>query len=81
MRVFWLPALLVAGIYTSGCATVVKGTDQPVAVNTPGAEGALCELNSPTIGTYTVKTPGTSPRKSHGGGGLARRRTPDWPGP
>lgn len=58
MRVFVLPALLVAGIYTSGCATVIKGTDQPVAVNTPGADGAVCELTSQSIGTYTVKTPG-----------------------
>ncbi len=42
-----------------GCATVVKGSDQLVAVNTPGVDGAICELTSPSIGTHTVRTPGS----------------------
>ncbi len=43
----------------SGCATIVKGTTQAVAVDTPGAPGAVCELSSPGIGTQTVTTPAT----------------------
>lgn len=49
----------VLAVLASGCATIVKGSDQQVAINTPGADGAMCELTSPSIGTYTVKTPGT----------------------
>jgi hypothetical protein len=43
----------------TGCATITKGTTQIVAVNTPGVQGAVCTLTSPTIGTQTVITPGT----------------------
>lgn len=53
-----LPIILLVSICLGGCATIVKGNDQPVSVNTPGAEGALCDLTSPSIGTFTVKTPG-----------------------
>jgi hypothetical protein len=30
-----------------------------VAIDTPGAAGAMCELSSPGIGTQTVTTPAT----------------------
>ena len=40
-----------------GCSTIVKGTEQQVSVNTPGIPGALCQLQSPAIGTRTVQTP------------------------
>lgn len=46
-------------VVLGGCATVVKGSDQLVAVNTPGAEDAICELTSPSIGVHTVRTPGS----------------------
>lgn len=58
MRIFLVTAFLLACAVNGDCATVVKGTDQPVAINTPGVDGALCELTSASIGTYTVKTPG-----------------------
>ena len=50
---------IACAVWIAGCATIVKGTSQSVAVDTPGAPGALCELSSPEIGTQTVKTPGT----------------------
>jgi hypothetical protein len=40
-----------------GCSAIVKGTEQQVSVNTPGVPGALCQLQSPAIGTRTVQTP------------------------
>ena len=44
-------------ILFGGCSTIVKGTEQQVSVNTPGVPGALCQLQSPAIGTRTVQTP------------------------
>lgn len=51
--------VLACTFWTAGCATIVKGTSQSVAVETPGAPGALCELSSPAIGTQSLRTPGT----------------------
>jgi hypothetical protein len=50
---------LIAALCLAGCATIVKGTTQVVAVDTPGAPGATCELSSPAIGTQSVQTPAT----------------------
>jgi hypothetical protein len=44
-------------ILFAGCSTIVKGTDQQVSVNTPGVNGAMCQLQSPAIGTRTVQPP------------------------
>ena len=44
-------------ILFAGCSTIVKGTEQQVSVNTPGVRGALCQLQSPAVGTRTVQTP------------------------
>ena len=44
-------------ILFAGCSTIVKGTDQQVSVNTPGVNGAVCQLQSPAIGTRTVQPP------------------------
>lgn len=52
-------AIGVACIFLGSCSTIVKGTKQQVFVNTPGVPGAMCTLQSPAIGTRTVKTPGT----------------------
>ena len=59
MRFIVCCSALLLMVVLSGCATVVKGSDQLVAVNTPGAEGAICELTSPSIGVHTVRTPGS----------------------
>jgi hypothetical protein len=47
----------VISILFAGCSTIVKGTDQQVSVNTPGVQGAICQLTSPAVGTRTVETP------------------------
>ncbi len=52
-------ALVGVAFCAAGCATIVKGTTQAVALDTPGAQGAACELSSPGIGTQTVTTPAT----------------------
>jgi hypothetical protein len=42
----------------TSCATITRGTTQTVAVNTPGVPGAVCKLNSSSVGSQTVTTPG-----------------------
>ncbi len=48
---------ILGAILFSGCSTIVKGSEQQVSVNTPGVPGAMCQLQSPAIGTRTVQTP------------------------
>ena len=48
-----------SAVFCGGCATIVKGTTQSVAINTPGASGAQCTLVSSAIGTKVVATPAT----------------------
>ncbi|HEU4475440.1 MAG TPA: hypothetical protein VFR71_01920 [Methyloceanibacter sp.] len=43
----------VLSILLAGCSTIVKVTEQQVSVNTPGVTGAICQLQSPAIGTRT----------------------------
>jgi hypothetical protein len=49
--------LALSAALLAGCSTLTTGTTQTVAVATPGAEGANCELTSPEIGTINVITP------------------------
>lgn len=51
--------ILSAGLLSVGCASITKGVDQNVAVDTPGAPGATCTLTSPAIGSRVVQTPST----------------------
>jgi hypothetical protein len=44
-------------IFISACATLTKGTTQPIVLATPGVPGAQCTLSSPAIGTKVVTTP------------------------
>ncbi len=50
-----LSAVLALGL--ASCATIVKGTDQTISLDTPGHEGAQCTLTSKGIGNRTVTTP------------------------
>ncbi len=52
---------LLAGLLLplTGCASIVEGTTENVAVTTPPAEGAKCVLTS-SEGTYYVTTPGNA---------------------
>ena len=59
MRSLFGTIALIAAVAGSGCATIVKGTTQQVAINTPGVPGASCTLVSSAIGTKVVATPAT----------------------
>jgi hypothetical protein len=50
---------LCAAVISAGCASIVKGTTQSVALNTPGVPGAQCTLVSEGIGSKTIATPAT----------------------
>jgi hypothetical protein len=52
-------ALACLGVALSGCATVIKGSTEQVAVSTSPVSGATCELSS-SEGEWTVTTPGTA---------------------
>jgi hypothetical protein len=56
---FHAMAALFCAVTAGGCASIVKGTTQSVALNTPGVPGAQCTLVSEGIGTKTVATPAT----------------------
>jgi hypothetical protein len=47
--------IALVSILFGSCSTIVKGTEQQVSVNTPGVPGAMCQLQSPGIGTRTCK--------------------------
>jgi hypothetical protein len=49
-------AIVTAGLSLGGCATVVTGTSQDIAVSTPPVSGATCELSN-AEGIWTVVTP------------------------
>jgi len=58
--------LVVLACLVAGCATITKGTDQAVVVDTPGHAGAVCTLTSEAIGTQTITTPATVTLKKSG---------------
>jgi hypothetical protein len=51
-------ALLIVCFSLAGCATIVKGTTQTVAIDTPGVPGATCTIATQS-GPKVVQTPGT----------------------
>jgi hypothetical protein len=57
MRIVFGAALAL--LLLPSCATIVKGTTQTIAINSPGAAGARCQLRSGAIGTVDVVTPAT----------------------
>jgi hypothetical protein len=59
MKLFQLAALAAIGGALSGCASMVEGTTQNIAVTTVPVEGAKCVLTS-SEGTYYVTTPGNT---------------------
>jgi hypothetical protein len=50
-------ASMALALLVSACATIVKGTTQMVAIDTPGAPGAKCSLASSAIGSMQIVTP------------------------
>jgi hypothetical protein len=53
MKAFYLSLVLLL----TGCATLTKGTDQTITLDTPGHPGALCKLTSKGVGQREVTTP------------------------
>jgi TonB family protein len=49
--------MITCGMFLSGCATVMKGSNQSIAIATPPATGANCALSSKE-GTWYVVSPG-----------------------
>ncbi|MGF7163072.1 hypothetical protein FHS85_004730 [Rhodoligotrophos appendicifer] len=57
MTVVKFLGLLALGLSVSGCATIVNGTTQSIAIATPPVSGAQCDLSS-SEGKWSVVTPG-----------------------
>jgi hypothetical protein len=51
-------AFCASAVLLTGCATIVKGTTQIVAIDTPGVAGATCTITT-QAGPQIVTTPGT----------------------
>lgn len=52
------PLLAAAAVALSGCASVMKGSTQSIAVTTPPTTGATCELSN-GVGNWTLISPGS----------------------
>jgi hypothetical protein len=50
-------AVLALALVLVGCAAITKGTTQNIAVDTPGAPGATCTIQTPS-GPRGLTTPG-----------------------
>ena len=59
MKLTAVAAVAALGVAMAGCATIVKGTTQSIAISTPPTTGAQCVLASKE-GTWTVVSPGVA---------------------
>ena len=59
MRIVTIAAIAALGISVSGCASIIKGTTQSIAITTSPVGGANCSLHSKE-GTWNVVTPGVA---------------------
>jgi|SRR5665213_916994 len=59
MKVISIAAIAALGVALSGCATIIKGSSQSIAITTPPVSGATCVLSSKE-GSWTVITPGVA---------------------
>ena len=50
--------LACVGVALSGCASVVKGSSEDIAISTPPTTGAQCHLSN-SVGNWDVTSPGT----------------------
>ncbi|HWD27689.1 MAG TPA: hypothetical protein VG387_11020 [Rhizomicrobium sp.] len=58
-KIITAAAFAAMGVAVSGCATVIEGTTQSIAVTSMPRAGAKCTLSS-SEGTYYVTTPGNA---------------------
>lgn len=54
-----IAAVAALGVALSGCATIVKGSSQSIAISTPPTTGANCTLSSKE-GNWMVVSPGVA---------------------
>ena len=59
MKIGTIAAIAALGAALSGCASIVEGTTQSIAITSPPTDGAKCVLTS-SEGTYYVTTPGNT---------------------
>ncbi|WP_342640785.1 translation initiation factor 2 [Rhodoligotrophos ferricapiens] len=59
MRILFLGAFVALGSLLGGCASIVNGTSQSIAISSPPVSGAQCDLSS-AQGRWTVITPGVA---------------------
>lgn len=59
MKIQAVVVVAIVGAAVSGCATVVKGSGQDIAVNSSPVEGAECVMHS-SEGTWHLTTPGSA---------------------
>src|SRR6476646_8876548 len=59
MKLKVIAALAALGAALSGCASIVEGTTQSIAITSPPTDGAKCVMTS-SEGTYYVTTPGNA---------------------
>ena len=57
MKLHSVAAIAAVGICLSGCASIVRGSSQMVAIYTPPVTGATCTLTNPE-GNWQLVTPG-----------------------
>jgi len=58
MKTVIVTGLCALGLSLSGCASVVQGQSQTIAITTPPTTGAECTLKS-ALGSWNVTSPGT----------------------
>jgi len=59
MKLHAIAAVAVLGVAMSGCASIIKGSSQSIAITTPPVTGASCVLSSKE-GNWTVMSPGVA---------------------
>lgn len=59
LRLLLRLSIAIGALAIAGCATLTKGTEQAVSLDTPGVVGATCTLTSSAIASQTVQTPAT----------------------
>ena len=57
MKLRTIAAIAATGVALSGCATIITGSTQSIAINTPPTSGADCSLSN-SEGTWNVASPG-----------------------
>jgi hypothetical protein len=58
MKIVSIMGLIALGFAMSGCASIVRGQSQTIAITTPPTTGANCQLTS-AQGNWSVLSPGT----------------------